>query len=1012
MSPINSEHNSAQGASEELPVRRPLSVEEVRERLAAHGGPRYWRSLEELADSEAFRQLVSEEFPSEAHRWLDPISRRQFLQIMAASLALAGLSACAQRPREAIVPYGSQMPEQLAEAAPLFFATAFELGGYFQPILAESHMGRPTKIEGNPDHPASLGAASVFAQASVLDLYDPDRSQVIQKQGSIRAWGEFLQEIRSFVETQRASRGSGIRILTRATSSPTLTHEIRKFLDEFPEAKWIAFEAVNRDAVYAGTRLAFGQPLEPVYRFADADIVAAFDCDFMFAEPGALRYACDFAARRNVFENPRGLNRFYAAEPMPSCTATLADHRLPVTAARVGILVRGLAKLIGLPVEVPALQPAEQRWLEALAEDLKDHRGAGLVVAGQQQPAEVHALAHAINHALDNLGKTVAYMPPVLSSPSNHYEQLEQLAKDADAGKVQLLIVLDANPVAEAPAELKLAERFEKIAMRVHCGTHFDETAEACVWHVPAAHYLESWGDGRAYDGTLSLRQPLIAPLYGGKPTLELVAALRGALGQTAYDLVRTYWRENSGAADFEAWWRSALHDGFVRDSAPAPQSVHLALDYKSLPAPKESSGIEVVLRPDPSIYDGRFANNGWLQELPKPITKLTWDNAVHLSPGLAQRLGLRDEDEVAVEFNGHKVVGGAVIVPGHADESVTVHFGYGRRMAGRVGNGLGFSVAHLQSVSAPWQCSGAKVQRTGRRYPLARTQMHFNMENRHLVRTATLAEYEKDPNFVAHVAHEPPPASLYPPHKYDGYPWGMAVNLAACIGCNACVVACQAENNIPVVGKDQVLRGREMHWLRIDQYFEGSPDNPAIHNQPVNCMQCENAPCEPVCPVQATVHDDEGLNAMVYNRCLGTRYCANNCPYKVRRFNFLEYQDWKTPSLKLVRNPDVTVRQRGVMEKCTYCVQRISHARITANNEGREIRDGEVLTACQATCPTNAIVFGNINDPNSQVARLKALPLNYGLLTELNTRPRTTYLGSVRNPNPKLMDQETPEKA
>ncbi|MGC8839917.1 MAG: TAT-variant-translocated molybdopterin oxidoreductase [Candidatus Sumerlaeaceae bacterium] len=1013
MSSLSDQKVADQVANAELPVRRPLSMEEVRERLAAHGGPRYWRSLDELAQSPAFHELLKQEFPTEAERWVDPVSRRQFLQLMAASLALAGLSACVQRPRENIVPY-STMPELVAESKPLFFATAFELRGYAQPILVESHFGRPTKIEGNPDHPMSRGAASAWAQASVLDLYDPDRVKTITHGPLIEPWSEFVSQVRPLLEKQKSLGGRGVRIVTPAMSSPTMLRLLEKFLRDFPEAKWISFEPISRDAAYQGASLAFGKPVETIYDFLLADRVVAFESDFLFDHPAAIAHAKDFAPRRKVGAHERGLNRFYAVESFPTCTGTAADHRLALPSTEICELVFALAKQLGMPVTAPDLPPDRQHWVNAVADDLLAHRAASAVVVGDSLPPEVHALGHAINHHLGNVGKTVAYVDAVQSHPGKQSQLLAELASEIEQGRVELLITLGLNLLAVTPPSLHLAENLERVGIRIHASTHRDETASVATWHVPVSHYLEAWCDTRCADGSAVVVQPLIAPLYGTKSFLEIMAMLTGLVDKPGYELVREYWREHAPAGkSFEDFWRASLHDGVIDGTKPQPSPLALKLDLASLKAPaKQASELAIVLRPDPSVYDGRFANNGWLQELPKPVTKLTWDNAIHIAPAMAARLNVRDDDILEISTPHGRLEGSAIVVPGHADRCITVHLGYGRKAAGRVGNDRGFNALLLCSSPGQAAVEGATVKRTGKRGPLARTQMHFNMENRHLVRTATLEEYQRDPHFVAHVAHEPPPASLYPPHKYDGYAWGMVIDLAACIGCNACVVACHAENNIPVVGKDQVLRSREMHWIRIDQYFEGEPATPVIHNQPVNCMQCENAPCEPVCPVQATVHDSEGLNAMVYNRCLGTRYCANNCPYKVRRFNFLEYQDWKTPTLKLVRNPDVTVRQRGVMEKCTYCVERISQARIAATNEGREIRDGDILTACQATCPTDAIVFGNLNDPQSAVAKLKASPLNYGLLTELNTRPRTTYLGSVRNPNPKLILSPTNKEA
>ncbi len=990
-----------------------MSVDEVRERLAASGGPRYWRSLDELAQSPAFHELLKQEFPTEAERWADPVSRRQFLQVMAASLALAGLSACVQRPREGIVPY-STMPELVADSKPLYFATAFELGGYGQPILVESHFGRPTKVEGNPEHPMSRGAASAWAQASVLDLYDPDRARTIRHGNLIQPWNEFLTQIQPLLANQKAVKGAGIRIVTPAVSSPTMRVLLDRFLRNYPEAKWISYEQVSRDEFYRGCEVAFGRPLDVIYDFAKADRILALESDFLFEHPAAVSHAKDFAPRRKVAQNPHGLNRLYVVESMPTCTGTAADHRLARRPSEIAALAFALAKAIGLGVEAPQVDPEAERWIAALVEDFQAHKGRSLIIAGDSLPAPVQALVHALNAHLENWGSTVRAVDPIVSHPGRQGELLAELAKEVDAGQVQMLVTLGSNLMAEAPPSLNFAKSLDKVAVKVHASLREDETALFATWFIPISHYLEAWGDTRAADGSITIIQPLVEPLYGTKSSLEILAALAGEVGKSGYELVREQFKSQLPAGtQFDEAWRTALHDGVVAGSATTPQAPALRLDVRSLRPPAPLAPVEVVVRPDPSIYDGRFANNGWLQELPKPITKLTWDNAVHVSPALAQRLGVRDDDVVELRAkNGQVVRGSVIVVPGHAEDCLTLHLGYGRTAAGRVGNDRGFDVRPLLESPSQLRLAEVQITKTRQRAPLARTQMHFNMENRHLIRTATLEQYEKDPEFVKHVAHEPPEASLYPPHKYDGYAWGMVIDLAACIGCNACVVACHAENNIPVVGKDQVLRGREMHWIRVDQYFEGDPEAPAIHNQPVNCMQCENAPCEPVCPVQATVHDSEGLNAMVYNRCLGTRYCANNCPYKVRRFNFLEYQDWKTPSLKLVRNPDVTVRQRGVMEKCTYCVQRISQARILANNEGREIRDGEVLTACQATCPTEAIVFGNLNDPNSAVAKLRASSLNYGLLTELNTRPRTTYLGSVRNPNPKLQSAPSSQEA
>ena len=708
-------------------------------------------------------------------------------------------------------------------------------------------------------------------------------------------------------------------------------------------------------------------------------------------------------------------------------------------------------------------------YVDAIAQDLSAHKGTSLVLAGEAQPPAVHALAHAMNQALGNVGATVTYQTPPEIVPSDQLAALRELVSDINAGRVQMLVIVgESNPVQTAPADLKFAEAMSKVQTRFHSGLFFDETATLCHWHVPAAHYLEAWSDARTVDGTVSIVQPLIQPLYGGKSAHEIVQTLLERPERPGYDLVREFWMaspqgkaasaarwplqsphpshlrapapaapgapgapavpppppptpEQRAAAGFEKAWRNWLHDGYIAGTAFRAHPAHLshrAPGAPAAPAPGAPAapppaapastgpipGMEVNFRRDPTIYDGRFANNGWLQELPKPVTKLTWDNAGLISPATAERLDVENGDVVEVTHDGRRLRVPIWINPGHAADAITVHVGYGRTRAGRVGNATGFNAYVLRGSSAPW-FGAAEVCATGDDYRLVSTQDHWSIEGRNIVRSAPLEEFKKTPGFAREMEHIKldKPISLYPPHEYTGTQWGMAIDLNTCTGCMGCVIACQAENNIPVVGKDQVGRNREMHWLRVDRYYNGPLDNPDTFMQPMPCQQCENAPCEVVCPVAATTHSAEGLNDMVYNRCVGTRYCSNNCPWKVRRFNFLLYQDWNTPSFKLQRNPDVTVRSRGVMEKCTYCVQRINSARIQAKREDRDIADGEVLTACQSVCPTNSIVFGNINDPNSQVAQLKKSARNYATLEELNTRPRTTYLAAVRNPHPSL---------
>ena len=1013
-----------------------VDIDRLRRRLEAARGPEYWRGLEELAGTPEFQRLLQNEFPAQASELMKPVSRRAFLKYMSASIALSGLTACTRQPVERIFPY-VKAPEEIVPGKPLYFATVMQHRGFAAGVLVESHMGRPTKVEGNPQHPASLGAAEVFAQASVLELYDPDRSQVVTAAGRISTWEAFISELAVQLEAQRGKQGAGLRLLTETVTSPTLANQLRELLAAFPAAKWHQYEPVNRDAVHDGALLAFGSVVHSQYRFDQADVVLALDADFLVNQPGSLRYARDFISRRREGAEPRQMNRLYVVESTPTLTGAIADHRKAMPASEIGGFARQLARELenrGSKIEDrnPRSSIFDPRFVKALANDLRGHRGSSLIVAGDGQPALVHALAHAMNDTLGNVGRTVIYTDPVEARPVNQTSSLQDLVADMQAGAVDVLVMLGGNPVFSAPADLEFAKHLDKVGFRVHLSLYDDETSAWCHWHIPAQHYLESWSDARAYDGTASIVQPLIAPLYGGKSAHELLSTMNGQTARTAHDIVHDYWNARRGGPDFEKFWQTSLHDGFIAGTALPARRVELKLEAgggrpeaggwgvedrgskvnngaasSSILDPRSSS-LELRFLPDPTVWDGRFANNGWLQELPKPLTKLTWDNAALVSPKVAERLSLSNEEVVELRLHGRSMRAPIWIMPGLPENTVTVHLGYGRTRAGRVANGIGFNAAALRRTAAPWFDAGVELVKTGERYTLAVTQTHHTMEGRNLVRLGTADEYLEHPDFVRELGEEAEPGlSLYPAeHKYEGNSWGMVVDLNSCIGCNACVTACQSENNIPVVGKEEVTRGREMQWIRIDRYYKGEMDDPEIHHQPLMCMHCENAPCEVVCPVAATVHGPEGLNEMVYNRCVGTRYCSNNCPYKVRRFNFFRYADFDTSSLKLQRNPDVTVRSRGVMEKCTYCVQRINLARIEAKKEDREIRDGELLTACQQTCPTQAIIFGNINDPNSRVAKLKAGNLNYGLLTDLNTHPRTTYLAKLRNPNPELAEE------
>jgi MoCo/4Fe-4S cofactor protein with predicted Tat translocation signal len=986
-----------------------LDLQTVRAQIAQTKGPEYWRSLEELAGSSEFQEMMHREFPKGASEWLDAVSRRGFLKLMGASLAMAGMTACTKQPMEPIVPYVRQ-PEEVIPGRPLFFATAFTLGGYASPILVESHLYRPTKIEGNEQHPASLGGTDVFAQASILGMYDPDRSQTIAHLGDVRTWGNFLDAIRGPINAQKSVQGAGIRILTRTISSPTLADQLKAVLKLYPRAKWHAYEPVNRDNVLEGAKMAFGQPVETQYKLENADVIVSLDADFLYAGfPGSTRYIRDFAKRRNP--DAGNMSRLYVVESTMSSTGGKADHRLPIRAAEVETFAGVFKTRTTTPdVHSVGLSREMQVFGDALLSDLNAHRGSSVVIPGDHQPPIIHALAHAINANLGNVGKTVFYTDPVDANPVNQTDSIKDLVADMRAGEVDMLFILGGNPVYDAPADLNFADALKNtdIPLRVHLGLYQDETAELCQWHVNEAHYLESWGDARAYDGTASIVQPMIAPLYGGKSAYELTALLAGQAEATGHEIVQGYWQKQHTGTDFDAFWRKSLHDGWIEGTAFTPKAVALKSANFPVPPIGDAQSIEINFRRDPCVYDGCFSNNGWLQELPKPMSKMTWDNPVLIGPAMAARMGLKSEDLVTLELNGKKVTAPIWIQAGHPDNSVTVFLGYGRKRAGRAGTGAGFDMYPLRSSAAPWFTTGVSIAKAGGTYKLATTQGYQTMDTpegaRPQVRTASVEEYRKEPEFAR---DEEPPAelTLYKPYPYDKelYVWGMAIDLNACVGCNNCIVACQSENNIPVVGKEQVVIGRHMHWLRVDAYYQGDRDSPKAYFQPVPCQQCENAPCEVVCPVGATVHSTEGLNDMVYNRCVGTRYCSNNCPYKVRRFNFLLFQDWETPQLKMMRNPDVTVRSRGVMEKCTYCIQRITQHRIDSEREDRKIQDGELQTACQQSCPAQAITFGNINDTSSQVSKFKAIARNYSLLADLNTRPRTTYLAEISNPNPEL---------
>jgi molybdopterin-containing oxidoreductase family iron-sulfur binding subunit len=1014
--------------------RAKLTLAEVRAKLAGQTGKRYWRSIDELAGTPEFETALSQEFPQHSSEWIDPVSRRGFMKMMGASMALAGLAGCTKQPDEPIFPY-VKAPEDLILGKPVYFATAFPFPTGAIPVLVKSDAYRPIKIDGNPEHPVIRGTSDPITQGTLLDLYDPDRSQHILRRGESATWPVFLASFRGMLADKKASGGEGLYFLSGTVTSPTLAGQWKKAQAAYPKAKWVQYDPVNRDSAYAASKAAFGDYADAQYRLEAADVIVTLDADFLSgaAQPGFHQLARDYAKRRKLESagaGDYGMNRLYSVESMTTTTGLKADHRLALRASDIAAFSAALAAAVGAGSAPSGYtwSSGAQAFLASVAKDLKANGGKCIVIPGEQQSTGVHLAAMAINDALGNIGKTVVYTETVNPLPSIQGDELKSLVSDMNAGKVDWLVILNANPVYSAPGDLAFEDALGKVRTVVHLGLHNDETGQISQWHINGTHYLEAWSDARAYDGTVTVIQPMIDPLYGGHSAHEIVQSLLDNPDVSAYEAVRDTWKGTTASkgADPDFGWRKALHDGFIADTAFSKGSGGRA----SIPAPAAQApadSLEIVFRPDSNVYDGRYANVGWLQEVPRPVTNLSWDNAALMSFATLEKLGLVQHDVIEITLNDMKVLAPSLAVPGHADGSITLHLGQGRRNAGRVGSGVGFNAYQIRPSASPLFATGATVRKTGDVWGFAVTKSMYidhrskavggdgsgthSLEgneaiDRGIIRWATLEEFKKDPEF-AHsgpgMDDPEPTTSMFPSFRFDHNAWGMSIDMNSCIGCSACVVACYAENNLAIVGKHQVTMGRIMQWIRVDTYYEGDLAAPRAHFQPMTCQHCENAPCELVCPVGATVHTPEGLNMMVYNRCVGTRYCSNNCPYKVRRFNFLLYSDFETESLKLMRNPDVTVRSRGVMEKCSYCVQRITAAKIQADKENRKIRDGEVVTACQQACPTEAIAFGNVNDGTSKVAKLKGEERTYGVLADLNTRPRTTYMAEVLNINEEL---------
>jgi MoCo/4Fe-4S cofactor protein with predicted Tat translocation signal len=1035
--------------------RRKMTLAEVRAKLDGQTGRRFWKNLDELAETQEFHELMQEEFPrqSGAGEWVDSVSRRGFLKVMGASFALAGLAGCTKQPDEPIFPYVKQ-PEDLVLGRPMYFATAHPFPTGAVPVLVKSDAFRPIKVDGNPEHPMSKGRSDAFTQGTLLGLYDPDRSQHPRLRGETAAWGDFQEQFAT--GAAQLQGGQGLYFLSETITSPTLAAQWKQVQTKYPQARLVQYDAVNGDTARSASKAAFGDYYDTQYKLDDADVILSLDADFLsgIAFPGFLPMAASFANRRR-YEEGKTMNRLYIVETMPSVTGFKADHRLGLKPSEVDAFATAIAGGNAAALT----NPGAQKFLSSVLDDLKKSPGRCVVIAGPQSSPACHAAAHALNASLGAVGKTVIYSTPLAPIPNEQGTDLTSLVNDMKAGKVQWLVMLGVNPLYNAPVDLDFAGGFNMVPNTVHLGSHLDETGFYSTWHINAAHYLESWTDARAADGTITIVQPMIAPLYNGKTAHDVLQALLDP-SKSGYDVVS----ENAKAyikGDFANGWRKALHDGWVDGTAFTAASVgapKTAAPAAAAPAPSGDGTLEIKFLPDPSIYDGRYANVGWLQELPKQVTNLSWDNAVLLSLDTMARLGVEENEAIELELNGRKVIAPVLMVPGHPNDCVTVHLGFGRRVeAGRVGAGVGFDAYALRTSTNPLWAPGLKITRGKGTYDLCVTKVH-NIEHRgdfaqlglerkefdtqgtyslaghealerSIIRYATVAEVQKDADYAHNGASGtlvnkigynpqgekvPHDESFFPDawrydHKEQGTnhlqnKWGMAIDLNSCIGCNACVVSCYAENNIPVVGREQVKIGRIMQWIRIDTYFEGDLHAPQAFFQPMLCQHCESAGCEQVCPVGATIHSPEGLNVMVYNRCVGTRYCSNNCIYKVRRFNFLLYSDFDTESLKFMRNPDVTVRSRGVMEKCSYCVQRIEAVKIDADKNGRAIADGEILTACQQACPADAIVFGNMNDPNSRVTKRKATERDYEVLADLNYRPRTTYTAGVVNPNPELV--------
>ena len=999
-------------------------------------GSTYWRSLEALAgDPRATRFAESEFLEGASELPADAVSRRRFMGILGASAALAGATAttgCVRKPVEHIVPFAKR-PEYMIPGKPLYYATAFALGGSVQGLLVESQDGRPTKIEGNPKHPGSQGATTAWAQASVLDLYDPERSQKVLSGGAESDFEAFEAALTEIRDKAKASGGANLALVVRSPDSPTLRAQLRAFRSAFPRAAIVVDDPAAPLAAIAAAEAIGGKGARVRRHLEGAKVVAAFDADVLGTEPDTVRLSREWARTRRVEGPGDESSRLYVVEPHFTSTGMVADHRRAAKGAAVGPMLVALARELAtkhggaarfpqgtdaLLARLPAAELGEddRRFIEVLAKDLAANAERSAVLVGVRQPAWVHGLAYLVDTALRNVGKSLRWHAVDAEPETKSLEDLAALLSD---GSVDTVVCLGTNPAYDAPGALGMRGLLEKATV-IHAGLYVDDTGTLADWHVPVSHDLEAWGDLESSEGAITICQPLIAPLFGTKSVLELAGLVATGNLVDGYSLVKGQWMSTLGDRFSDRAWRRWLHDGLVTGVARPPRTIPPTRDWGKIAdlakgAEGPADGLEVNFHVDPKLFDGRFANNAWLQELPHPMSKLVWDNAAYVSPATAEKLGAGNGDVVELTVDGRSVKVPVWIAPGQANDTISVNLGYGHTGFGVVAQDTGFDVGVLRRPGAFF--APVQASKTGDTYKLVSTQDHGTMvpekhlgidfPERPIALEMTHEEFEADPHRVEKVnlIEKDRLEHLWTPPELTGkQQWGMVVDLGLCTGCSACVVACQAENNIPVVGKHQVGNAREMHWMRIDRYYRGDVHEPTAVVQPMMCQHCEAAPCETVCPVAATTHSPEGLNDMAYNRCIGTRYCSNNCPFKVRRFNFFNYNLKIDPLQQMQKNPDVTVRFRGVMEKCTYCVQRIQEAKIAAHTKGEDtVADGAIVTACQQVCPTEAIVFGDVKDPSTRVSKLKARPHNYAVLRDLNIHPRTTYLARIRNPHPEL---------